>query len=154
MKWSQLLNPPRGVGRLSLLAGYVAGEACSLYAIFIAHTMSPVSYRMVENNFGLRSIYGRYQEIYNLDGLAFTLIASFAVFAMALCVVRGIAWTIREGSFEGPCRDHVSRRRYRSLSLLTNRIPDAAIEWPSSTSVRCLRFSVSYTLSECHWPPQ
>ena len=81
-----------------MLAGYVAGEACSLYAIFIAHAMSPVSYRMVENNFGLRSIYGRYQEIYNLDGLAFTLIASFAVFAMALCAVRGIAWTIREGS--------------------------------------------------------
>ncbi len=98
MKWSQLLNPPRGVGRLSLLAGYVAGEACSLYAIFIAHTMSPVSYRMVENNFELRSIYGRYQEIYNLDGLAFTLIASFAVFAMALCAVRGIAWTIGERS--------------------------------------------------------
>jgi hypothetical protein len=98
MKWSQLLNPPRGVGRLSLLAGYVAGEACSLYAIFIAHTMSPVSYRMVENNLDLRAMYGRYQEIYNLDGLAFTLITSFAVFAMALCAVRGIAWTIREGS--------------------------------------------------------
>jgi hypothetical protein len=98
MKWSQLLNPPKGVGRLSLLAGYVAGEACSLYAIFIAHAMSPVSYRMVENNFGLRSIYGRYQEIYNLDGLAFTLIASFAVFAMALCAVRGIAWTTGERS--------------------------------------------------------
>lgn len=98
MKWNQLLNPSRGVGRLSLLAGYVAGEACSLYAIFIAHTMSPVTYRMVENNFDLRAIYGRYQEIYNLDGLALTLIASFAVFAMALCAVRGIAWTIREGS--------------------------------------------------------
>jgi hypothetical protein len=91
MKWSQLLNPPRGVGRLSLLAGYVAGEACSLYAIFIAHTMNPVSYRMVENNLDLRAIYGRYQEIYNLNGLAFTLLASFAVFAIALFAVRGIA---------------------------------------------------------------
>ena len=75
MKWSQLLNPPKGVGRLSLLAGYVAGEVCSLYGIFIAHTMNPVSYRMVENDLDLRAIYGRYQEIYNLDGLAFTLIA-------------------------------------------------------------------------------
>ena len=93
------MNPSRGVGRLSLLAGYVAGEACSLYAIFIAHTMSPVSYRMVENNLDFRAIYGRYQEIYSLDGLAFTLITSFAVFAMALCAVRGIAWTIREGSW-------------------------------------------------------
>ena len=98
MKWSQLLNPPKGVGRLSLLAGYVAGKACPLYAIFIAHTMNPVSYRMVENDLDLRAMYGRYQEIYNLDGLAFTLITSFAVFAIALCAVRGIAWTIREGS--------------------------------------------------------
>ncbi len=94
MKWNQLLNPPRGVASLSLLAGYVAGEACSLYAIFIAHTMNPVSYRMVENNLKLRAIYGRYQEIYNLHGLAFTLIASFAVFAMAWFAVRGIAWAI------------------------------------------------------------
>ncbi|MGA8060348.1 MAG: hypothetical protein WB999_19030 [Candidatus Binataceae bacterium] len=83
---------------MSLLAGYVAGEVCSLYAIFIAHTMNPVSYRMVENDLELRAIYGRYQEIYSLDGLAFTLIASFAVFAIALCAVRGIAWTVREGS--------------------------------------------------------
>jgi hypothetical protein len=51
---------------------------------------------MVENNLDLRAIYSRYQEIYNLDGLAFTLIASFAVFAMALCAVRGIAWTIND----------------------------------------------------------
>ena len=98
MKWNQLLNPPRGVGSLSLLAGYVAGEVCSLFAIFIAHTMNPVSYRMVENDLELRAIYGRYQETYNLDGLAFTLIASFAVLAMAFCAVRGIAWTVREGS--------------------------------------------------------
>jgi hypothetical protein len=98
MKWQQLLNPPRGVGRLSLLAGYAAGEACSLYAIFVAHTMNPVSYRMVENDLALRAIYGRYQEVYDLDGLVFTLIASFVVFAMAWFAVRGIAWTIKDGS--------------------------------------------------------
>lgn len=94
MKWHQLLNPPKGVGRLSLLAGYVAGETCSVYATFIAHTLNPVSYRIVENNLKLRGIYGRYQEIYNFDGLLFTLVASFIVFVMAWCAVRGIAWTI------------------------------------------------------------
>lgn len=93
MKWHQLLNPPRRVASLSLLAGYAAGETCSLYAIFIAHTMNPVSYHLVENNLQLRAIYGRYQEIYDLNGLAFTLIASLVVFAMAWCTVRGIAWT-------------------------------------------------------------
>jgi hypothetical protein len=96
MEWYQLLNPPKGVRGLSLLAGYIAGEICSLYAIFIAHTMNPVSYHLVEDNLQLRAIYGRYQETYNLGGLVFTLVASFAVFAMAWGAVRGIAWTIAE----------------------------------------------------------
>jgi hypothetical protein len=94
MDWNQLLNPPKGVGRMSLLAGFAAGEGCSLYAIFVSHTMSPVSYRMVENNLKLRAIYGRYQELYNLNGLAFTLLASCVVFAMAWVAVRGIAWAL------------------------------------------------------------
>jgi hypothetical protein len=91
MQWNQLSNSPRAVRRLSLLAGYLAGESCSVYAIFIAHTMSPVSYRMVENNYKLRAIYGRYQETYNFDGLVLTLVASFAVFALAWCAVQAIA---------------------------------------------------------------
>ncbi len=91
MQWNQLSNSPRAVRRLSLLAGYLAGESCSVYAIFIAHTMSPVSYRMVENNYKLRAIYGRYQETYNFDGLVLTLVASFAVFALAWCAVQVIA---------------------------------------------------------------
>ena len=77
---------------MSILAGYVAGETCSIYAIFVAHTMSPVSYRIVGNDLKLRAIYGRYQEIYNLDGLASTLMASLVVFAIAWCAVRAIAW--------------------------------------------------------------
>jgi len=91
MKWNQLSNPPRTARRWSLLAGYLAGESCSVYAIFIAHTMSPVSYRMVDNNYKLRAIYGRYQETYNLDGLVLTLVASLAVFALAWCAVQVIA---------------------------------------------------------------
>lgn len=78
---------------MSLLAGYVAGEICSVYAIFIAHTMNPVSYHLVENNLRLRVLYGRYQETYDLNGLVFTLIVSFVVFAMAWGAVRAIAWT-------------------------------------------------------------
>jgi hypothetical protein len=94
MKWNQLLSPPKAVRRLSLLAGYVAGETCSVYAIFIAHAMNPVSYRLVENDLKLRAIYGRYQEIYNWDGLLFTLVGSLAMFALAWCAVQGIAWAI------------------------------------------------------------
>ena len=91
MKWNELENPPKWVRRLSLIAGFAAGESCSVYAIFIARTMNPVGYRLVEHNLKLRAIYGRYEEIYDWDGLLFTLVASFAVFALALCAVRGIA---------------------------------------------------------------
>lgn len=94
MEWNRLLNPPKGVGRISLLVGFAAGEGCSLYAILVAHVMSPVSYRMVADNLKLRAIYGRYQEIYRPNGLLFTLMTSCLVFAIAWAVVRGIAWTL------------------------------------------------------------
>ena len=94
MKMRQLLNATPPVRRMSLIAGYVAGETCSVYAIFIGHSMNPVSYRLVENNLKLRAIYGRYQEIYNWNGLLFTLAASLAVFAVAWCGVRAIAQAI------------------------------------------------------------
>lgn len=94
MEWNQLLHTSKGIGKVSLLAGLTAGEGCSLYAIFIARVMRPVSYRMVENDLKLRAIYGRYQELYNLDGLLFTLLASCIVFAIAWSAVRGIAWAL------------------------------------------------------------
>ena len=109
MKWEWLLNPPKIAGRVSLLAGYIAGEACSLYASFIAHTMNPVSYRLVENDRNMRAIYGRYQEIYNMDGLVVTLVASSVAFAIALCAVRGLAFTIA-GSEAKPRRVTMRQR--------------------------------------------
>jgi len=96
------------VGRISLLIGFAAGEGCSLYAIFVAHVMSPVSYRMVADNLKLRAIYGRYQEIYRPNGLLFTLMTSCLVFAIAWAVVRGEAETgitlmkLDEGMDTGP----------------------------------------------------
>jgi hypothetical protein len=98
MEWNQLLNPSKVVGRISLFAGFVAGEGCSLYAIFVAHAMNPVSYRFVEDNLKLHAIYGRYQELYNIDGLAFTMVASCVAFAIAWGAVRGLAWAIAEPS--------------------------------------------------------
>jgi hypothetical protein len=94
MSRRQLLSPSKGVRSLSLLAGYIAGEIFSVYAIFIAHTMNPVSYRLVQDNLKLSAIYGRYQELCDLDGLALTLAASCVVGAMAWLTVRGIASTM------------------------------------------------------------
>jgi hypothetical protein len=56
--------------------------------------MNPVSYRLVQDNLKLSAIYGRYQELCDLDGLAFTLAASCVVGAMAWLSVRGIASTM------------------------------------------------------------
>jgi hypothetical protein len=84
-------NPPNladGMSRLSWLVGLVAGEICSVYLTFVAHTMNPVSYRLVENIPKLRAIYGRYQEVHNWDGLLFTLVASFGVFALSRALVQ------------------------------------------------------------------
>lgn len=92
MNWKWLINPPKLAGRVSLLAGYIAGEVCSLYMVFIAHTINPVRYHLAENDLKLRAIHGRYQEIYKIDGLAFTVAASFAVFIIVLCLVRVIAF--------------------------------------------------------------
>jgi hypothetical protein len=99
MKWNQLLYAPKEVRRLSLFAGYVAGETYSVYAIFIAHIMNPVSYRLVEDNRKLRAIYGRYQEIFNWDGRLFTFMASLVVFPLAWCMVRAIAGAISSPVF-------------------------------------------------------
>ena len=96
MNTYRLLNPPKGVRRLSLLAGFVAGETCSAYAIFVAHTMNPIGYLFVQDNPTLRTLYGRYQEVYSLHGLVFTVAASLAVSAIAWCSVRGVAWAIVE----------------------------------------------------------
>lgn len=92
MNTNQLLDPSETVKHLSLFAALAAGETCSIYATFVAHTLIPVSYRFVDNVPSLKAIYGRYQEIYDWDGLLFTLITSFAMFVLVWCAVRVGAW--------------------------------------------------------------
>ena len=91
MRRNYLFTQSRVVRRTSMLAGYLAGETCSVYAIFVAHTMSPVSHQLVGSDPRLRAIYGAYRETYNMDGLVFTLAISVLVFAIAWCAVRAIA---------------------------------------------------------------
>jgi hypothetical protein len=91
MKMLRLPDPYERIRNLRLLTALIAGELCSIYATFVAHTIIPVSFRLVENDPGLKALYGRYQEIYNWDGLTFTLVASFAVFVLVWCTLRAIA---------------------------------------------------------------
>jgi hypothetical protein len=120
MKQAQLSYPSKAIRRLSLLVGYIVSELSSVYAIFVAHTMNPVGYRLVESDIHLKAIYGRYQEIYNWDGLVPTLVIAFVVFALAWCAVQGIARTIAGPALLLDWRKREvrsQRRRYQALSL-------------------------------------
>jgi len=84
-------NPSKHVKSLSLLAGYAAGEAYSIYAVFEANGLTPVSAYLTEQTPYLRAVSGKYREVFDLSGLFPILAASVVVFTLAWCAVRGIA---------------------------------------------------------------
>jgi hypothetical protein len=89
-------NPSRQVKGLSLLAGYVAGEAYSIYAVFDAHALTPVTAYLTEQTPFLRAVSGKYREVIDLNGLLPVVLASLLVFALAWCTVRGTAWAFTD----------------------------------------------------------
>ncbi|HKN01539.1 MAG TPA: hypothetical protein VJX23_13570 [Candidatus Binataceae bacterium] len=89
-------NPSRLVKGLSLLAGYVAGEAYSIYAVFGAHALTPVTAYLREQTPYLRGVSGKYREVLDLDGLIPVLLVSLVVFAAAWCIVRGVALVLAD----------------------------------------------------------
>src|SRR5712671_5319754 len=70
----------RRVAGLSLLAAYAAGEAYSIYAVFVAHSLQPVTFYLSEENPFLRAVSGKYVEVFNPDGLIATMLVSMMVF--------------------------------------------------------------------------
>ena len=93
--WKRLVegiwNPSQHVKGLSLLAGDAAGEAYSIYAVFGAHVLTPVTSYLTEQTPFLRAVSGKYREVIDLNGLLPVVLASLVVFALAWCVVRGTA---------------------------------------------------------------
>lgn len=87
----KLWNPSKYVRSLSLLAGYAAGEAYSIYAVFGAHALSPVAAYLTERTPYLRAVSGKYHEVLDLSGVLPVLLASLVVFTLAWCMVRGTA---------------------------------------------------------------
>jgi hypothetical protein len=94
--WKRLFeaiwNPSQHVKGLSLLAGYVAGEVYSIYDVFAAHALTPVTAYLTEQTPFLRAVSGKYREVIDLNGLLPVVLASLVVFALAWCTVRGTAW--------------------------------------------------------------
>jgi hypothetical protein len=102
--WKRLIdgiwNPSRHVKSLSLLAGYVAGEVYSIYAVFNTHALMPVSAYLTEQVPHMQAVSGRYREVFDLGGLRPVLVASLAAFALAWCVVRGTALVLNSSGTE------------------------------------------------------
>lgn len=104
--WKRLVdgiwNPSRHVKSLSLLAGYVAGEVYSIYAVFSTHALIPVSAYLTEQVPHMQAVSGRYREVFDLGGLLPVLAASLMAFALAWCVVRGTALVFTTSELSNP----------------------------------------------------
>jgi hypothetical protein len=77
-----IANSSHSMKTWSLLPACAAGEAFLLYAILIAHTLSPVTALLIGHNSGRQSTVHRYQEIFNWDGLIPTMLGSLLVVAV------------------------------------------------------------------------
>lgn len=62
-----------------------------MYAVFEAHTLTPVTAYLTEQTPFLRAVSGKYREVLELGGLLPVVLASLVVFTLAWCMVRGTA---------------------------------------------------------------
>jgi len=70
--------------RWRIFTACAAGETFLLYAILIAHTLRPVTALLIDQNSHRMGASGRYQYIFNRDGLIPTMLGSLFVVA-AVC---------------------------------------------------------------------
>jgi len=111
----------RRIAGWSLLAAYAGGEACSTYAVFIAHSLQPVTFYLPEQNPLRRAVSGRYVEVFNPDGLMVTLLVSLIVFVAIWCLLEGVA---RNAFQAGSSR---SRGRREEIAYNPERLPSAPL---------------------------
>lgn len=85
-------NESRLAKTWSAFAGLAAGEAFLLYAIVIAHTLSPVTALLSGPSSNIRGAAVRYREIFNWDGLFPTIAGSLFVVAAVWSAFQLTAW--------------------------------------------------------------
>jgi hypothetical protein len=76
------VNLSSGSEKLSLLAGLTAGLVYSTFASFVADALTPVSGRLIEADSFRRAVSGHYEEVFSLDGVIATVLASLIVFVL------------------------------------------------------------------------
>ncbi len=83
-----ITNRRHSMNTWSLFAACAAGEAFLLYAIVIAHTLRPVTELLIGHDSSRPGAAGRYQQIFNWDGLIPTMLGSLFVVAAAWCALQ------------------------------------------------------------------
>ncbi len=73
-------NLSAGSNKLCLLVGLTAGLAYSTFASFVANALTPVTGRLYSADSLRHAVAGHYQEVFSLDGVVPTLLASLIVF--------------------------------------------------------------------------
>lgn len=113
-----IANGSNSMKTWSLLPASAAGEAFLLYAILIAHTLSPVTALLIGHDSGRQSTLHRYQEIFNWDGLIPTLIGSLLVAAAVWSALQLTARALprpplktASGGFDGLHFKHCTNQR-------------------------------------------
>ena len=76
------VNLSAGSNKLCLLAGLTAGLAYSIFASFIGKALTPVTGRLFGADSLRHAVAGHYQEVFSLDGVVPTLLASLIVFVI------------------------------------------------------------------------
>jgi hypothetical protein len=92
----------RRIAGLSLVAAYAGGEAFSIYAVFVAHSLKPVTFYLSEQNPFLRAVSGRYVEVFNPDGLILTVTLSLIVCVSIWWLFGGVARTLSQRTDPDP----------------------------------------------------
>jgi hypothetical protein len=76
--------------KVSLLAGLTVGLAYSTFASFVANALTPVTGYLVEADSFRRSVSGRYQEVFSVNGAISTVLTSLIVFVLVWWSMRVI----------------------------------------------------------------
>jgi hypothetical protein len=74
-----------------MAAGLTAAETYWIYAIFVAHALTPIEVYVTDRSTNRRLLSGQIgyvEEVFHWNGLFPTLAASLAVFALVWCVLR------------------------------------------------------------------
>jgi hypothetical protein len=97
-----------------MAGGLTAAETYWIYAIFVAHALTPISVFVTDRSTNRRFLSGQIgyvEEVFHWNGLFSTLAASLAMFALVWCVLRGSSWALARS------RQKLTKRALFELSV-------------------------------------